>query len=167
MSQEYTNIGIDVSKKGFDVFMHESQAHKTFKMTSNDIRKATLWIKESNPKIIVLEATGGYEYPLVAEFASASLPLAVINPRQIRDFAKAIGQLAKTDKIDSTVLARYAAVISPDLTNVLSKAAAKIKNACLSPPPACRIARRRKESSGTRPFPRNHAKYSLHHSKSE
>lgn len=127
MSQECTNIGIDVSKKSFDVFMHESQVHKTFQMTSDDIRKAALWIKESNPKVIVLEATGGYEYPLVAEFASASLPQAVINPRQIRDFAKATGQLAKTDKIDSTVLARYAAIISPDLTNVLSSQQQKLK----------------------------------------
>lgn len=127
MSQEHPNIGIDVSKKSFDVFIHESQTHKTFKMTQSDIHKATQWIKETNPKLLVLEATGGYEHSLVAEFTSAALPVAVVNPRQIRDFAKAIGRLAKTDKIDSATIAQYAALIAPKLTTVLSSQQQKLK----------------------------------------
>ncbi len=58
---------------------------------------------------VVLEATGGYERLLVAALAAANLPVVVVNPRQVRDFAKALGQLAKTDRIDAAVLARFAA----------------------------------------------------------
>ena len=127
MSPKNTNIGIDVAKTSFDVFVHETKTHKTFNMTTIDIHKAVQWIQEQNPKIVVLEATGGYEHSLVAELASASLPMAIINPRQIRNFAKATGRLAKTDKIDSMMIAQYAAVIAPKLTDVLSSQQQRLK----------------------------------------
>lgn len=62
---------------------------------------------ELQPELIVLEATGGREGPLVAALAAAGLPLAVVNPRQVRDFARAVGQLAKTDVLDAQVLAHF------------------------------------------------------------
>lgn len=110
-----TNIGIDISKDSFDVFVHETSLHKKFEMNKGHIRKAMSWIKKNKPALIVLEATGGYERTLVAELATAKLPVAISNPRQIRDFAKATGKLAKTDKIDAAVIAHYAAAIKPEI----------------------------------------------------
>lgn len=115
------NIGIDISKNSFDVFIHEMSLHKKFEMNKGHIRKAMSWMKEQKPTLIVLEATGGYERALVAELATAKLPVTIINPRQIRDFAKATGKLAKTDKVDAAVLAHYAAVIMPEVRPLLSK----------------------------------------------
>ena len=74
------------------------------------------------PKRIVLEATGGLEIPVVSALFAAGLPVVVINPRQIRDFAKATGQLAKTDRLDATVLAHFAAAIQPELRRVKNAA---------------------------------------------
>ncbi len=68
---------------------------------------------ELNPKVIVIEATGGYERSIVAELAAVGLPVVVVNPRQVRDFARATGRLAKTDKIDALVLAKFGAAIEP------------------------------------------------------
>jgi transposase len=65
------------------------------------------------PRPVVLEATGGLELPAVAALAAAGLPVAVVIPRQVRDFAKAIGQLAKTDALDAGILARFAEVVQP------------------------------------------------------
>lgn len=120
------NIGIDVSKDSFDVFIYETSLHKKFEMNKGHIRKAMSWIKKHKPTLIVLEATGGYERTLVAELATAKLPVVVSNPRQIRDFAKATGKLAKTDKIDSAVIAHYAAVIMPEVRPLLSKQEQKL-----------------------------------------
>ena len=65
------------------------------------------------PALVVLEATGGYEADVAAAVALAGVPVAVVNPRQVRDFAKAIGRLAKTDALDADVLARFAAHVAP------------------------------------------------------
>lgn len=120
------NLGIDVSKDSFDVFVHETSTHKKFEMNKGHIRKAMSWIKKNKPTLIVLEATGGYERTLVAELATAKLPVVVSNPRQIRDFAKATGKLAKTDKIDAAVIAHYAAAIMPEIRPLLNKQEQKL-----------------------------------------
>jgi transposase len=73
------------------------------------------------PALIVLEATGGLEIPVVAALHAAGLPVVVVNPRQVRDFAKALGQLAKTDRLDAQVLAHFAAAIKPPLRPIKSK----------------------------------------------
>lgn len=70
-------------------------------------------MKALTPALIVLEATGGFETSSVAALAAAALPVAVVNPRQVRDFAKATGQLAKTDTLDATMLAHFGEVIRP------------------------------------------------------
>jgi transposase len=70
-------------------------------------------LRSDTPTLIVLEATGGYELLAVAALAAAALPVVVVNPRQVRDFAKATGQLAKTDRIDADILARFADVVRP------------------------------------------------------
>jgi transposase len=72
-------------------------------------------MSESRPALIVLEGTGGVERSVTRALASAELPVIVVNPRQVRDFAKATGQLAKTDSIDALVLARFAEAVRPAL----------------------------------------------------
>ena len=89
-------------------------------------------MQQLNPAALVLEATGGLELPLVAALAAASLPVVVVNPRQVRDFAKATGRLAKTDSLDAAVLAHFAEAVRPPLrplrdaeTQVLSSLVAR------------------------------------------
>jgi len=120
------NIGIDVSKESFDLFIHETKTCKKFEMNKGHLRKAVSWIKEQKPTLIVLEATGGYERLLVAELAAAKLPVAIVNPRYIRNFAKATGELAKTDAIDAAIIAHYAEAIMPEVRPLLSKQQEKL-----------------------------------------
>lgn len=95
-------------------------------MNKGHLRKAVSWIKEQKPTLIVLEATGGYERLLVAELAAAKLPVAIVNPRYIRNFAKATGELAKTDAIDAAIIAHYAEAIMPEVRPLLSKQQEKL-----------------------------------------
>ena len=106
-------IGIDVSKGRLDVAMRPSgQSHSV----SNDeagIKALIQHFGETQAALIVLEASGGIERDLTQALVAAELPVVVVNPRQVRDFAKAIGQLAKTDTIDAMVLARFAEAVRP------------------------------------------------------
>lgn len=108
-------IGIDVSKARLDIAIRPSGETKS---VSNDEAGIQTLVKrwgEIQPALIVLEATGGVERGLTRALASAGLPVVVVNPRQVRDFAKATGQLAKTDSIDAEVLARFAEAVRPAL----------------------------------------------------
>lgn len=113
MEKERVYVGIDVSKTSIDVAVHQSQ--KQWSSTNNDrgISRAVSCLQELPLALVVLEATGGIELPLVAAIAAVGLPLVVANPRQIRDFAKATGKLAKTDAIDARVIAHFAAAVKP------------------------------------------------------
>lgn len=106
-------VGIDVSKGTLDV--HIAPSGKTLQVTHDDSGMSQILesLKEACPALIVMEATGGLEVRLASELASAGLSVAVINPRQARDFAKATGQLAKTDQVDAAVLAAFAQAIRP------------------------------------------------------
>ncbi len=108
-------LGIDVSKQQLEVAVHESNYH--FRCPNKTTAFADLIVEliAWRPARIVLEATGGLERPVVAALHAAGLPVVVINPRQVRDFAKALGQLAKTDRLDARILAHFAAVIKPPL----------------------------------------------------
>jgi transposase len=106
-------MGIDVSKKLLEVGVHQSDYH--FRCP-NDPQHFPALITELislRPARIVLEATGGLERALLQALHAVGLPVVVINPRQVRDFAKALGHLAKTDRLDARVLAHYAAAIQP------------------------------------------------------
>lgn len=106
-------IGIDVSKAQLDVAQRpEGQSH-VFSQTPVGIESLVAHVRSLNPSAIVLEATGGLEVPVASALAVAGLPVAVVNPRQVRDFAKATGRLAKTDAIDAYVLARFAEAVRP------------------------------------------------------
>ena len=107
-------VGIDVSKEQLDVAFRPSG--EPFRVTNDETGFAILRerLKQERPTLIVLEATGGYQAALVAALAVEALPTAVVNPRQVRDFAKALGKLAKTDAIDAAVLAHFAEVVRPE-----------------------------------------------------
>jgi len=110
-------IGIDVAK---DTLVLATEGVAGERSYSNTERAHEQLIKdlralESPPEIIVLEATGGYERGVVAALGAASLPVVVVNPRQVRDFARATGKLAKTDAIDAHVLAQFALKVRPEI----------------------------------------------------
>jgi transposase len=121
MSKRKNYIGIDVAKKLLEVAVHESdfRYHCPNKTSAFDALLAELIALR--PARIVLEATGGLEKPLLTVLQAVGLPVVVINPRQVRAFAKALGQFAKTDRLDAGVLAHFAAAIKPPLRPFKSK----------------------------------------------
>lgn len=106
-------VGIDVSKTHLDVA--EVPLGGVWRTTNDEggILELTQRLVAHTPALVVLEATGGYELPLAASLGAAGLPVAVVNPRQVRDFAKAMGKLAKTDVLDAQVLAHFAQRVQP------------------------------------------------------
>jgi transposase len=108
-------VGIDVSKLWLDGAIHEQS--ETFRVRNEESGLAELVkrLKKWKPRLIVVEPTGGFEILAVAELSRAGLPVVVVNAKRIRDFAKATGQLAKTDKLDAKVLAHFAAAVRPEL----------------------------------------------------
>ena len=106
-------VGIDVAKDSFYTASCPSIIKAHLPNTLDGHRKLLQLLQKETIALIVLEATGGYERPLVAELMSNSLPVVVVNPRQVRDFAKGMGQKAKTDPIDAQVLAQFAQIVKP------------------------------------------------------
>jgi len=116
-----TFIGIDVSKKLLEVAAHESDYQFRCVNKASAFGELIAELIALRPALIVLEATGGLEIPITAALHAAGLPVVVVNPRQVRNFAKATGQLAKTDRLDARVLAHFAAAIKPPLRPIKSK----------------------------------------------
>lgn len=106
-------VGIDVAKAELVVSILPSAERFTVDNDERGVRTLVERLRAVRPTLIVLEATGGYELLGVAGLAAAALPVVVVNPRQVRHFAKATGQLAKTDRIDADILARFADVVRP------------------------------------------------------
>lgn len=108
-------IGIDICKDRLDIA--DDANSQTWSVANDDSGVSSLVnrIKPLNPALIVMEATGGLETLLYSSLTVAHLPAVVINPRQVRNFAKALGQLAKTDAIDAHVLARFGAAVKPEI----------------------------------------------------
>jgi transposase len=106
-------VGIDVSKSTLDVCIEPLGQTLHVDYDEAGISQTVERLKEINPTLIVMEATGGLEVRIATELAGKGLPVAVINPRQARDFAKATGRLAKTDQVDAAVLAAFAKAIRP------------------------------------------------------
>ena len=114
-------VGIDVSKAWLDVALHDQK--ETFRVGNDDagIGGLVKQLKKLKPRLIVLEPTGGFEMLGVAELSRAGLPVAVVNAKRVRDFAKATGQIAKTDKLDARVLAHFAAAVRPEVRSLRSE----------------------------------------------
>lgn len=98
-------VGIDISKRALDIVVHPTGEYTTYSNHAAGIAALVERMRELSPERIALEATGGYERNVARALDDAGLPVAVINPRQARDLAGALGQRAKTDRIDAGVLA--------------------------------------------------------------
>jgi transposase len=109
---EKTWIGMDVAKDQLDLAVHGGK-HWRMPNDEDGITALVEQLQTAQPTLVVLEATGGYERAVTVAIADAGIPVAVVNPRQVRDFAKATGVLAKSDELDAKVLAHFAAVIRP------------------------------------------------------
>lgn len=125
MSAEF--VGIDVSKDWLDVHLLNSQACERLENSPEGQQRLIDRLAREPVERVVLEATGGYERLIVTALMAAGLPVVVVNPRQVRDFAKALGQLAKTDRIDAEVLARFAAVVRPALRPLPDESEQKLR----------------------------------------
>lgn len=119
-------IGIDVSKHELDVHISPDNIHATFKNSPKGFLSLKRKLTKYPGAKIVFEASGGYEKQLTYSLNEAGFELAVVNPRQIRDFAKALGKLAKTDKIDAYVIALFAEKMQPEARQIKSKTQAKL-----------------------------------------
>lgn len=106
-------IGIDVAKATLDVACLPEAACWTVPYAGPDVEALVMRLQALSPALIVLEATGGLEAPLAGVLAAVGLPVVIINPRQARDFAKAAGQLAKTDRLDAVILAQFGQQMRP------------------------------------------------------
>ena len=115
-------VGIDVSKLQLDVSVGQDGEYWTAANDEKGIRRIVERMRSISPTLIVVESTGGLEFSLVAMLYDAGLPIALVHPGRVREFAKSIGLLAKTDKLDARVLARYAKAARPAPTELPSEA---------------------------------------------
>jgi len=120
-------VGIDISKATLDVYLRP--LGKTFQVANKETAISGLIeeLQTYSLNLIVLEATGGLETELLIQLQAAQLPVALINPRQGRDFAKATGKLAKTDAIDAQVLAHFGEALKPQVVATESDSARQFK----------------------------------------
>ena len=114
MATAPTYVGIDVAKDRLDVVLRPSGEYLRVRNDEKGVRRVVDRLLEEGAALAVVEATGGLERPLAVSLDAAGVPVAVVNPRQVRDFAKSVGRLAKTDRIDAAVLARFAEAVRPE-----------------------------------------------------
>lgn len=120
MMDSFVFVGVDVSKHHWDCAIDGRTETRRFRTDRQETAQLVAWLQTLAPACVCLEASGGWEQPLVDALHAADLPVAVVNPRQVRDFARAMNQLAKTDAIDAAVIARFAAFARPLLTEKMS-----------------------------------------------
>src|SRR5687767_8084401 len=116
------HVGIDVSKDRLDVAVLGERQEKAVDNTSQGITQLVAWMQEVCPELIVVEATGGYQRAVVEALFQVGLAVAVVNPARVRQFARACGLLAKTDKLDAQVLAVFGQKVQPRRYEVKSEA---------------------------------------------
>ena len=113
MAGEPRFVGIDVSKAQVDVAVRPAGQRWVVSYDETGVEELVSHLVELDPALVLLEATGGLEVPLVAALSARALPVVVVNPRQVRDFARATGTLAKTDALNAVVLAHFAEAVRP------------------------------------------------------
>jgi transposase len=126
---EWTSVGIDVSKDALAIAVFPSGEAWVSGTTEADLTRLVARLGSMRPDVVVMEATAGYEMPVAVACAAADLSVAVVNPRQIRAFAQAIGRTAKTDPIDAEVIALFGARVRPEpraLPNAATQALAAV-----------------------------------------
>lgn len=114
MSTNPVTVGIDVSKATLDVHVLPTQVSWSVPNNEAGIQELAQRVARLMPERVVLEATGGYEKEAALALALLTIPVAVVNPRQVRDFAKAMGRLAKTDRVDAEVIALFGERVRPE-----------------------------------------------------
>jgi transposase len=127
MNQTQRWIGIDVAKDHLDVYVRPSAELFQVPNTEAGITNLVERLAPLLPKLVVLEATGGLEIPAAVGLSHAQLPVAIVNPRQVRDFAKATGKRAKTDALDAAVLAHFAEAIQPTVRTIANEEAQQME----------------------------------------
>lgn len=120
-------IGIDVSSERLDVAVCPTGETASFSNDPAGAAELTNWATQRAPQLIVMEATGRYEMDAALALAASKLPVSIVNPRQVRDFAKATGLLAKTDQLDAQLLARFAEAVKPESRFVPDEARAELE----------------------------------------
>ena len=115
MTEELIYVGIDVAKDRVDVATRPADQHWSVSYDAAGVEALVAKLQVLEPAAVILEATGGLELPLVAAVAAAALPVAVVNPRQVRDFARSTGQLAKNDQLDARILAHFGEAVRPPI----------------------------------------------------
>lgn len=113
MQTNLSFVGIDVAKAHLDIAVRPQGESWSTPREEQSLASLVTRLQEFQPTLVVLEATGGLEIPVVAALAAAALPVVVVNPRQVRDFGKATGKLAKTDRVDARLIAHFADAIRP------------------------------------------------------
>jgi len=120
---ERIDVGIDVSKDRLDVHVRPTDEAFTVSYDEAGLAELMAQLQRLQPTLVTLEATGGYHALVAGAVAHAGVPVAVVNPRQIRDFARASGQLAKTDTLDARIIARFSEMVPPAARPLLSEQA--------------------------------------------
>ena len=120
-------IGLDVAKDTVVMAVAGDAATVTFATTADGLAALVAALRPRRPTLIVMEATGGYERPCVAACVTAHLPVVVVNPRQVRAFAKAMGRSAKTDALDAHVLAAFAERVRPPVRSLPNAATQELE----------------------------------------
>jgi transposase len=115
-------VGVDVSKDSLDVAMGPQTDIITFSNDQNGVDALVKKLSRMDPELTVFESTGGYELLATSLLLEAGLAVVIVNPRQVRNFAKATGILAKTDAIDARVIARFAEAVKPDVRPLKDRA---------------------------------------------
>ncbi len=115
------SVGIDISKDHLDVCLMSGDQRLTLNNDAKGLDQLTERLSKEASPLIVMEATGGYDVPIAGALLSKGLPAAIVNPKRVRDFARAMGRLAKTDSIDAYVLARFAQEMKPQIRSFPSE----------------------------------------------
>ena len=128
MTEEIVCVGVDIAKNTLDVAASNLNETRQFDNDHKGITSAVRYISGFKPTRIILEATGNYEMPLAASLQTSRLPVVIVNPRQVRDFARATGVLAKTDRIDARILALFGLRVQPEIRLLPNQKAREMGN---------------------------------------
>ena len=153
MDKAPTFVGIDVSKRRLDIHARPSGEGFTIDHDDEGVAALVERLAALAPTLVVLEATGGLEVRLAAALAAAGLPVAVVNPRQVRAFARATGRLAKTDRLDAEAIARFAEAVRPPVRPLAGRGHPPPRRPGGAPAPAARDA-----GGGAQPAPRGRSR---------
>lgn len=128
MKENTVCVGVDIAKNTLDTAVSNAKGTKQFKKDHEGITSAVRYITDLKPARVILEATNTYEIPLAAELQANHLPVIIVNPRHVRDFARATGVLAKTDQIDARILALFGLRVQPEVRKLPDQKACEMSN---------------------------------------